>query len=59
MCRNSNISWDIIQSFSQTTDTYEFASYNPNITIDIVNQYPDKPWSYYCLAANERKLHFL
>ena len=27
-------------------------SYNPNITMEIVEKYPDKPWNWYRISCN-------
>ena len=59
MCENPNITFDIMQTFPfpLTQVLYMNISRNPNVSLETVNQFPEKPWYYPHLAMNSN-FHF-
>ena len=49
--QNPNVSLKIVE-YMTNIDFFRSLSKNPNITMDMVNAYPDKPWDWYGLSRN-------
>ena len=52
LCRNTNITFDIVEKYSDKPWDWDGLSRNPNITFDIVEKYIDKPWNWTELSIN-------
>ena len=43
--------WEFVLKYSDKVDWYGI-SCNPNISMDIIEKYPDKPWDWYWISCN-------
>ena len=43
--------WEFVLKFSDKLD-WSWISENPNITMDIIEKYPDKPWNWSAISNN-------
>ena len=55
---NTNITWDIVQAFSDKPWDWNKLSGNPSITWDIVQANPDKRWRWSSLSQNSNVLRY-
>ena len=46
--------WEFVLKYTDKLD-WNCISRNPNITIDIIEKYPDKPWDWNCISSNPFK----
>jgi len=44
--------WEFILKYSNKLWDWEWLSYNPNITIDLIEKYPNKSWDWYGISHN-------
>ena len=44
--------WSFIQENKDKPWDWNYISYNPNITMDIIINNPDKPWGWYSISRN-------
>lgn len=50
---NPNITFDIVEKYSDIPWSYTWLSLNPNLTMDYVKRHPDKRWDWASLFGNK------